>query len=134
MRDRSGWRNSEIICCCCHSSRKLPCREWVDINVESEAREFRQALQTGGSKGYWQKNLELTLKEYQEAGARYFPALVVAAAYARVGDRQKAMDWLEKTYTERDGNLTLVKSYPDFKGLGGDPRFVNLLKRIGLPE
>ena len=102
--------------------------------VESEAREFRQALQTGGSKGYWQKNLELTLKEYQEAGARYFPALVVAAAYARVGDRQKAMDWLEKTYTERDGNLTLVKSYPDFKGLGGDPRFVNLLKRIGLPE
>ena len=53
---------------------------------------------------------------------------------ARVGDRQKAMDWLEKTYTERDGNLTLVKSYPDFKGLGGDPRFVNLLKRIGLPE
>jgi hypothetical protein len=102
--------------------------------VDSEAREFRQALQTGGSKGYWRHNLEVTLKDYQQAGAHYFPALDVAGAYARVDDRQKALDWLEKSYTERDGNLTLVKNYPDFKDLHGDPRFVDLLKRIGLPE
>jgi serine/threonine protein kinase/tetratricopeptide (TPR) repeat protein len=102
--------------------------------VESEAREFRQALQTGGSKGYWRRYLEMTLKEYQQAGGTYFPALDLAGAYARVGDKQKAMDWLEKSYTERDGNLTLVKSFPDFKGLYGDPRFVVLLKRMGLPE
>ena len=102
--------------------------------ASAQAAEFQTAFQTGGPKGYWQKNLELTLKEYQQAGGRYFPSLSVAGAYARVGDMQKAMDWLQKSYTERDGNLTLVKSYPEFKGLRGDPRFVDLLKRIGLPE
>ena len=99
-----------------------------------QAAEFQTAFQTGGPKRYWQKNLELTLKEYQQAGGRYFPSLNVATAYARVGARQKAIDWLDKSYTERDGNLTLVKSYPDFKGLRGDPRFADLLKRMGLPE
>jgi hypothetical protein len=48
-------------------------------------------------------------------------ALGVAGAYARVGDNEKALEWLEKPYAERDGNLTLVKSYRAFKSLHGDP-------------
>jgi tetratricopeptide (TPR) repeat protein len=104
--------------------------------VEAEAGEFRKALQTGGPKGYRQKNLEMTLKEYQQAGerGRYSPALDLAGAYANVGDNEKALEWLEKSYAERDGNLTLVESYPAFKGLYGDPRFLALLKRMGLPS
>jgi tetratricopeptide (TPR) repeat protein len=102
--------------------------------ASTHATQFQRAFQTGGPKGYWQKNLEVTLKEYQQAGARFFPALDVAAAYARVGDKQKALEWLEKSYTERDGNLTLVKSYPDFKNVRGEARFRGLLRRIGLPE
>lgn len=102
--------------------------------VEAEAREFREALQSGGPKSYWQKTLEVTLKKYQQAGSQYFPALAVAAAYAKVGDKQKAMEWLEKSYTERDGNLTLVNCLPYFKGLHGDPGFAELLRRMGLPQ
>jgi serine/threonine protein kinase len=102
--------------------------------ASARAAEFQTAFQTGGPKGYWQKNLEATLKDYQQAGGLYFPALGLAGAYARVGDREKAMEWLEKSYAERDANLTLVKSYPEFKSLHGDPRFANLLRRIGLPE
>jgi hypothetical protein len=41
-------------------------------------------------------------------------ALGVAGAYARVGDNEKALEWLEKSSAEKDGNLTLVKSYPAF--------------------
>jgi tetratricopeptide (TPR) repeat protein len=99
-----------------------------------EAAEFRTAFQTGGPLGYWQKNLEATLKQLQEAGTHYLPALVVAAAYARVGNNEKTLEWLEKSYAERDGNLTLVKSYPEFKSVRGDPRFRELLHRIGLPD
>ena len=102
--------------------------------VEAEAKEFRNALQSGGPKEYWAKILEVTLKQYQQAGSRYSPALEVAAAYARVGDKQKAMEWLEKSYTERDGNLTLVNFLPDFKSLHGDPGFAELLRRMGLPR
>jgi tetratricopeptide (TPR) repeat protein len=96
------------------------------------ATEFRRALQDGGPKGYWQKNLEETLK--QEAEAQYFPALDVAGAYAKVGNKEKTLEWLEKSYAERDGNLTLVKSYPEYNNLRGDPRFRQLLRRIGLPD
>jgi tetratricopeptide (TPR) repeat protein len=102
--------------------------------VTAETAEFNRAFQSSGAKGYWQKSLEITLAEYQQAGARYFPALDVAGAYARVGDNKKALEWLEKSYGERDGNLTLVKSIPDFESLHRDPRFADLLRRIGLPE
>ena len=94
------------------------------------AGEFLKAYRTGGPNGYWQKNLEMALKE-QGQGEQ---ALNLASAYARVGDKDKALGWLQKAYEERDGNLTLVKDYPQFNSLHGDPRFSALLKRIGLPE
>jgi len=76
----------------------------------------------------------MTLKAYQKAGGQYFPAWNLAGAYANVGDNEKALEWLEKSYVERNGSLTLVKYYPAFKGLYADPRFVDVLKRIGLPN
>ena len=96
--------------------------------------EFRKALQTGGPKGYWQKNLEVMLNEHQQAGAGYFPAYPMASAYSRVGDKENAFRWLEKSYEEREGGgITLVRWDPDFDNLRGDPRFTDLLKRMGLP-
>jgi len=95
------------------------------------AAEFLKAFRTGGPNGYWQKNLEVTLKEHEQGGTG---TLDLASAYARVGDKEKALEWLQKAYEERDGNITLVKSYPDYKSLRGDPRFSALLKRIGLPD
>ena len=100
----------------------------------TEAAQFLKAFHTGGPKGYWEKDLELTLKAYKQAGTEYFPALELASAYARVGDRDKALEWLERSYEQRDGNVTLLKSEPSFKSLHGDPRFSALLKRMGLPD
>ncbi|HKD14295.1 MAG TPA: hypothetical protein VKE71_07065 [Candidatus Angelobacter sp.] len=68
------------------------------------------------------------------ASWHYFPALIIASAYASAGDNERALDWLEKSYAQRDGNLTLMNSYPEFKNLHGNPRFADLLKRMGLPE
>jgi hypothetical protein len=58
----------------------------------------------------------------------------VGSAYAEVGDKDKAMEWLERSYAERDGNPTLINCYPEFKGLHGDPRFARLLHLMGLPD
>ena len=102
--------------------------------VSAQAAEFQRALQAGGPKGYWQKNLETTLKEFKQAGERHFPSIELANAYARVGNKEKAFEWLEKSYEERDGNITLLKYQPGFKSLHGDRRFADLLRRIGLPE
>lgn len=103
-------------------------------DAAAEAAESLKGLQAGGPKGYWQKGLELRLKANKQAGARFFPALALAGVYAMVGDNDKAFDWLEKAYEERDANITLLKSDPQFKNLHGDPRFANLLRRIGLPD
>jgi hypothetical protein len=50
------------------------------------------------------------------------------------GDKDSAFKWLDKAYQERDGeSITLLKCDPGFKDLRGDPRFANLLRRMGLP-
>jgi hypothetical protein len=60
--------------------------------------------------------------------------LGVAHAFAKIGDKDKAFEWLEKAYVEKDGNITLIKSLPGFENLRNDPRFANLVRRIGLPQ
>ncbi len=102
--------------------------------VAAEAAIFRTVFQTGGAKGYWQKRLAMMLKQSEEAGGQYFPAMAVARAYARVGDNDKTLEWLEKSYADRDGNLTLVKSYPEFNSIRENPRFRDLVRRMGLPD
>jgi len=100
----------------------------------AEAAEFQTALQSGGPRGYRQKNLEITLKAYKQAGTSYFEAITVAGAYARAGDKQNAFKWLEKSYEDREGqSITLVRWLPDFNSLHNDPRFADLLGRMGLP-
>jgi tetratricopeptide (TPR) repeat protein len=99
------------------------------------AEEFRNALQAGGPRHYWQKNLEITLKEYRQAGIGYFPAIGVAGAYARVGDKGNAFKWLDKSFEDREGqDITLLRWLPEFKSLHADPRFADLLRRMGLPH
>ena len=95
------------------------------------AAEFQKALQAGGPKSYWQKNLEITLKEHKRVGTGYFPAIGVASAYARVGDKENAFKWLDKSFQDREGqDITLVRWLPDFKSLHADPRFADLLRRM----
>jgi len=101
----------------------------------AEAAEFRKAFHSHGAEGYWQKNLDVTLKAHKGAGTKYFEAVAVAGAYARAGDKRNALRWLEKSYEDREGqHVTLVRWLPDFKSLRGDPRFVDLLSRMGLPH
>src|SRR5713226_4616 len=101
----------------------------------AEAAEFRKAFRSRGPQGYWQKNLDDILKAHKRAGTRYFEAVAVAGAYARAGDKKNALRWLEKSYEDREGqHITLVRWDPDFKSLRGDPRFADLLRRMGLPQ
>lgn len=98
------------------------------------AAKFRNAFQAGGPRGFWQERLKETLNEQQESRGEYFPAIDLASAYARVGDKENALRWLEKSYEDRDGaSNTLLRWMPEFNGLHGDPRFTDLLKRMGLP-
>jgi tetratricopeptide (TPR) repeat protein len=61
----------------------------------------------------------------------YSNAAEIAMIYASLGDANQAMTWLEKGYDERFNPGVLLR--PGFDPLRSDPRFPNLLRRIGLP-
>ena len=57
-----------------------------------------------------------------------------AVAYAAGGDRDKAFQFLEKAYADKNDELLLAIRYPAFDLLRSDPRYKDLVRRLGLPE
>lgn len=60
--------------------------------------------------------------------------LCFAIAYIGTGDNNQALGWLEKAYAERSSSLTALKVDPIYDPLRGEPRFQELLRRVGLEK
>ena len=58
----------------------------------------------------------------------------IALVYAGLGEKEKAFDWLEKSYDAHDKGLTYLKIDPCLDPLRSDSRFHNLLRRVGFPS
>ena len=58
----------------------------------------------------------------------------VATLCAVAGEPERALEWLEEAFKDRDPMLVAVSNDPTFDRLRGDARFESLLKRIGFPE
>jgi hypothetical protein len=55
-------------------------------------------------------------------------------AAALAGDRDEAFQYLEKSYADEDNELLIEVRYPALDSLRSDPRFADLLHRLGLPQ
>ena len=65
----------------------------------------------------------------------YVPATAVAWIFSALGERDQAFAWLEKGYRERDPYLLMyLRNLHYFDSLRSDPRFTDLLRRIGLEK
>jgi TolB-like protein/Tfp pilus assembly protein PilF len=60
-------------------------------------------------------------------------AYQIADVYAWRGEADKAFEWLERAYVQRDGGLGGIKVDPVLKSLWTDARFAAMLKKLGLP-
>jgi TolB-like protein/DNA-binding winged helix-turn-helix (wHTH) protein/Tfp pilus assembly protein PilF len=89
----------------------------------------REAYQGGGVRGFWQEELELLTDEARHS---YIPPFQFAEIYARLGDKERAFTQIEKAYRERSATILRIK-VPHMDGLRSDPRYVDLLRRAGLP-
>jgi serine/threonine protein kinase/Tfp pilus assembly protein PilF len=58
----------------------------------------------------------------------------LACAYAALGENDAAIGWLEEAYQRHTYLLGTIGIRPGFEGLRSDPRFQDLLRRIGLPS
>ncbi len=63
----------------------------------------------------------------------FVPALFVALVYAGLEDKDQAFTWLEKAYEERFNRLAYLKVEALWDPLRSDPRFADLLRRVGIP-
>ena len=77
------------------------------------------------------QNLLAKLQEISKQ--RYLPPDLVAAVYSGLGQKQEAFEWLEKAYQVHARDLLELKYDPHFANLRSDPRFIELVRRIGLP-
>jgi len=64
---------------------------------------------------------------------KYVPALSFAIVYVGLGEKEQAFLWLEKAYDERTNSLAYLKVQATWDPLRSDPRFADLVRRIGLP-
>ena len=62
------------------------------------------------------------------------PSSSVGVLYGALGESDAAFAWLEKASDERDPQLTYLKAGRRFEPLRDDPRFQQLLHRVGLPD
>lgn len=70
------------------------------------------------------------LKQRRKAG--YIPAGAFVNAYLGLGDNEQAFYWLEQAYKEKSNILQFVKTHPYFDPIRSDPRFADLVRRVGL--
>ena len=64
---------------------------------------------------------------------RYVSRHDLAIVYLALGEKQQALDWLEKAYEDRNWWMPWIKVEPRFDSLRSDPRFADLVRRVGLP-
>jgi len=69
---------------------------------------------------------------HELAKQRYVPAYGFGNAYAALGDRDQAFKWLERSLQDRGWEITYIRVDPGIDSLRSDPRFSDLVKRVGL--
>jgi TolB-like protein/Flp pilus assembly protein TadD/class 3 adenylate cyclase len=73
------------------------------------------------------------LKELKSLSSqRYVPGTSLGALCYAVGEKDEAFTWLEQAYEDRDLRLSQLKVEPKWDAMRSEPRFVAILKRIGL--
>jgi Flp pilus assembly protein TadD len=80
------------------------------------------------------RDSDKALKELDDWSKRsYVPAYNIAAARAIRGEKAQALALLDKAYEDRSMMLTFVKVDPQLDSLRAEPRFKDLVRRMGLP-
>ena len=68
---------------------------------------------------------QLNRRQQIDAGA-------IAWGYIAMGDKEQALVWLEKAYAQHSNIMTSLRVEPGYDSLRSDPRFQDLLRRVGL--
>jgi tetratricopeptide (TPR) repeat protein len=102
-----------------------------DPHESGMASAMAEGFRSAGWKGALSKAIE-----FREAQRKtgYSSALVIARFYADLGDKEQAFHWLDIAYQEHDWLLIGLNTYFQLDPLRSDPRYAELVRKVGLPQ
>ena len=92
---------------------------------EETVQDYKSAFQAEG----WLGVTRVHAKNFEGANQVYFHG---AALNAQLGNKEKAVEYLEKSYAGREVWIPFLKVDPRLDALHDDPRFDDLVRRVGL--
>ena len=91
---------------------------------------LREGMAKEGAIGYWRTALTYALGKHPENPK---DKMRVAMIYLKLGERDKAIAYLERCFAEHSGDLIFLRIEPCFDPIRNDPRFQAMVRRVGFP-
>ena len=101
----------------------------LDGVPEERLGRLRRAYATSGWQGY-----DLEELRHRKAGWNgwHMDAYAIASLSAEVGDKEGALEWLERAFQARSGGLIWISSNPAFHRLDAEPRYQQFMRKMNL--
>jgi adenylate cyclase len=120
-----------------HAAKGM-CKESVEEAIQARTlygeRDRAQALQHGLSAGGCRGALQSEIQDLEEKAKReYVTPVDLAFDYTQLGDKDRAIAWLEKGFDAHASDMLSLKVEPLYDPLRSDPRFQDLLRRMNFP-
>jgi len=97
--------------------------------------DFAAAMEQGFRSSGWKGALTKAIAFRQaQRKTGYFSAFEIAELYAGLGDKTQTFHWLNTAYQEHDWLLITLNTNPELDPLRSDPRFAELVRKVGLPQ
>jgi tetratricopeptide (TPR) repeat protein len=106
--------------------------KWYGIPTTLQGRGFGMLASIYARAGRREEALRLLNSTIARSRQAYVSPCSVAIIYIGLADFERAFEWLEKAYEERDQSLVSLKADPAYDPLRGNPRFVSLMRRMKL--
>jgi eukaryotic-like serine/threonine-protein kinase len=106
-----------------------------ELDRDGTTSEFASAMEQGFRTGGWQGALARGIKiRKAQRRAGYQSAYDIAKLYAELGDKDQAFMWLNTAFQEHDWWLIGLKTDFALDPIRSDPRFAELVQKVGLPQ
>jgi tetratricopeptide (TPR) repeat protein len=95
---------------------------------------FKEVGKVYAQSGFQAALREWAKQEVELSKRRYEDPAFIGYIYAAMGDKDQAFAWLEKGFKEKSDTFQYLKSNHMADSLRSDPRYADMLKRIGMPQ
>jgi len=111
-------------------------KSYSQFNGSPDSLENAAALERGFRSGGWPEALRQVIAVFESRRDHkgYASPFEIARLYADLGDKNKTFEWLDTAYREHDSLLIGLNTNPQFDALHSDPRYAELVSKIGLPK